>query len=159
MSVSVSVSPVVESVSPVVDSVPPVVVDSVSPVVDSVAPVVSPLVALAAVPDARRQTRALPVDLTTLDALVQRGAVDASRCDLLVIDTEGNDPGRAIRGVPIMGSLEDLANVIEILDVRIKRADLPAKIADSVFNRMRTERERIAKDSDGHDRVLIAERA
>lgn len=35
---------------------------------------------------------------------------------------------------------------IEILDVRIKRADLPAKIADSVFNRMRTERERIAKE-------------
>jgi len=35
-----------------------------------------------------------------------------------LIDTEGNDPGRAIRGVPIMGGLEDLANVIDILSVR-----------------------------------------
>lgn len=35
---------------------------------------------------------------------------------------------------------------IQIIDVRIKRADLPAKIADSVFNRMRTERQRIAKE-------------
>ena len=38
-----------------------------------------------------------------------------------LIDTEGNDPGRAIRGVPIMGGLDDLANVIEILTVRYGR--------------------------------------
>ena len=35
---------------------------------------------------------------------------------------------------------------IEVLDVRIKRADLPAEIANSIFSRMRTERERIAKE-------------
>ncbi|HPF23257.1 MAG TPA: polysaccharide biosynthesis protein [Hyphomonas sp.] len=35
-----------------------------------------------------------------------------------LVDTEGNDPGRAIRGVPIMGGLDDLANVIEVLKVR-----------------------------------------
>ncbi len=35
---------------------------------------------------------------------------------------------------------------IEILDVRIKRADLPGKIAESVFDRMRTERQRIARE-------------
>jgi len=35
-----------------------------------------------------------------------------------LVDTEGNDPGRAIRGVPIMGGLGDLANVIEVLKVR-----------------------------------------
>jgi membrane protease subunit HflC len=34
---------------------------------------------------------------------------------------------------------------IEILDVRIKRADLPEKNEQNVFNRMRTERERQAK--------------
>lgn len=38
-----------------------------------------------------------------------------------LIDTEGNDPGRAIRGVPIMGGLDDLANVIDILEVRYGR--------------------------------------
>jgi membrane protease subunit HflC len=34
---------------------------------------------------------------------------------------------------------------IEIIDVRIKRADLPEKNELNVFNRMRTERERLAK--------------
>jgi membrane protease subunit HflC len=34
---------------------------------------------------------------------------------------------------------------IEVLDVRIKRADLPEKNEQNVFNRMRTERERLAK--------------
>jgi membrane protease subunit HflC len=35
---------------------------------------------------------------------------------------------------------------IEIVDVRIKRIDFPADISDSVFRRMRAERERVAKD-------------
>lgn len=35
---------------------------------------------------------------------------------------------------------------IQVEDVRIKRADLPADIANSIFNRMRTERQRIAKE-------------
>jgi len=34
---------------------------------------------------------------------------------------------------------------IEVLDVRIKRADLPEKNEQNVFNRMRTERDRQAK--------------
>ena len=34
---------------------------------------------------------------------------------------------------------------IEVLDVRIKRLDLPEEVQDSVFARMRAERERIAK--------------
>lgn len=35
---------------------------------------------------------------------------------------------------------------ISILDVRIKRADMPQEIANSIYNRMRTERQRIAKE-------------
>ena len=35
---------------------------------------------------------------------------------------------------------------ISVLDVRIKRADMPQEIANSIYNRMRTERERIAKE-------------
>lgn len=61
---------------------------------------------------------------------------------------------------------------IEVIDVRIKRADLPEKNEQNVFNRMRTERERLAKKfraegaeqarkitsgSDKEVRVLIAE--
>jgi len=35
---------------------------------------------------------------------------------------------------------------IEIVDVRIKRIDFPSDISDSVYRRMRSERERVAKD-------------
>ncbi|HFE32636.1 MAG TPA: protease modulator HflC [Gammaproteobacteria bacterium] len=35
---------------------------------------------------------------------------------------------------------------IEIVDVRIKRIDFPPEISDSVYRRMRAERERVAKD-------------
>ena len=35
---------------------------------------------------------------------------------------------------------------ISIIDVRIKRIDLPAEVSDSVYQRMRAERERVAKD-------------
>lgn len=44
---------------------------------------------------------------------------------------------------------------IEIIDVRIKRADLPREVEESVFARMRAERERIAKKyrSEGQEEV------
>ena len=35
---------------------------------------------------------------------------------------------------------------IRIVDVRIKRIDLPAEVSESVYRRMRAERERVAKD-------------
>ena len=35
---------------------------------------------------------------------------------------------------------------MEVVEVRIKRTDLPPEIASSIFNRMRTERERIAME-------------
>ncbi|RFA30466.1 HflC protein [Alkalilimnicola ehrlichii] len=42
---------------------------------------------------------------------------------------------------------------IEIVDVRIRRLDLPADVSDSVFDRMRAERERVARDfrARGHE--------
>jgi len=52
----------------------------------------------------------------------------------------------------IMAKVSAEANIkaaeygIEIVAVRIKRTDLPPEIANSIFNRMRTERERIAKE-------------
>lgn len=53
---------------------------------------------------------------------------------------------------PIMDKVSSEANKkaaeygIEVVAVRIKRTDLPPEIANSIFNRMRTERERIAKE-------------
>ena len=35
---------------------------------------------------------------------------------------------------------------IEVVDVRIKRIELPAEVSDSVYHRMRAERSRVAKD-------------
>ena len=45
---------------------------------------------------------------------------------------------------------------IEVLDVRIKRADLPAEVARSVYARMKAERERIAKKyrSEGEEEAV-----
>lgn len=39
---------------------------------------------------------------------------------------------------------------ISVVDVRIKRADMPIEIANSIYNRMRTERQRIAKEYRSH---------
>jgi membrane protease subunit HflC len=45
---------------------------------------------------------------------------------------------------------------IEVVDVRIKRADLPGEVQESVFQRMRAEREREAKQyrSEGHEQAI-----
>ena len=45
---------------------------------------------------------------------------------------------------------------IEVIDVRIKRADLPAEVAHSVYARMRAERQRIAKKyrSEGEEEAV-----
>lgn len=44
---------------------------------------------------------------------------------------------------------------IQILDIRIKRADLPKEVQDSVFQRMRAERDRVAKQyrSEGEEKA------
>ena len=52
----------------------------------------------------------------------------------------------------IMAKVTKEANIkaaeygIEVVEVRIKRADLPPEVANSIFNRMRTERNRIAME-------------
>ena len=52
----------------------------------------------------------------------------------------------------IMAKVTKEANIkaaeygIEVVEVRIKRADLPPEVANSIFNRMRTERQRIAME-------------
>lgn len=46
---------------------------------------------------------------------------------------------------------------IDILDIRIKRADLPREVQESVFQRMRAERDRVAKQyrSEGEEKAAI----
>jgi len=60
-------------------------------------------------------------------------AVSGQRGQIMdVISTAANDEAR------------DLG--IEVMDVRIKRIDLPPEVSNSVFDRMRAERERVARD-------------
>ena len=35
---------------------------------------------------------------------------------------------------------------VEVIDLRVKKIDLPSEVSESVYNRMRTERERLAKE-------------
>ena len=35
---------------------------------------------------------------------------------------------------------------VEVIDLRVKKIDLPSQVSDSVYNRMRTERERLARE-------------
>jgi membrane protease subunit HflC len=46
---------------------------------------------------------------------------------------------------------------IEVLDIRIKRADLPREVQESVFQRMRAERDRVAKQyrSEGEEKSAM----
>jgi membrane protease subunit HflC len=52
----------------------------------------------------------------------------------------------------LMGRIRDQANVeakqfgIDVIDVRLKRADLPAENSQAIYRRMQTEREREAKE-------------
>jgi membrane protease subunit HflC len=39
---------------------------------------------------------------------------------------------------------------VEIVDIRVKRIDLPPEVSESVYDRMRAERERVAKDLRAH---------
>ena len=61
----------------------------------------------------------------------------------------GGDDGD--KRAELMVQIRDLASVdtaslgIEVIDVRIKRADLPEENSESVFQRMKAERQRIAK--------------
>ena len=49
----------------------------------------------------------------------------------------------------LTASLDSIAQQelgVEVVDLRVKRIDLPTEVSDSVYNRMRTERERLARE-------------
>ncbi|MDP2275557.1 MAG: protease modulator HflC [Archangium sp.] len=61
-------------------------------------------------------------------------------------DIIGNERDPLMQAVAVRTGAKALSEFgIEIIDVRIKRADLPREVQESVFARMRAERERIAK--------------
>tara|TARA_B100000315_G_scaffold157968_1_gene146636 strand:- start:8114 stop:8965 length:852 start_codon:yes stop_codon:yes gene_type:complete len=63
-----------------------------------------------------------------------------------LIDTVSTTRGEIMKLVTERSNEKAKEYGISVLDVRIKRADMPQEIANSIYNRMRTERERIAKE-------------
>ncbi len=59
--------------------------------------------------------------------------VSGERAEIMALLTKSADENAAELGV-------------EIIDVRVKRIDLPPEVSDSVYDRMRAERERVARD-------------
>ena len=45
---------------------------------------------------------------------------------------------------------------VEVIDLRVKRIDLPLEVSDSVYNRMRTERQRLARELRAHGNEVAA---
>lgn len=86
---------------------------------------------------------------TRLRASVKPVLESALRNTLGKVDTPTIVAGRRAE---LMGEIMDSANLtarneefgIEVIDVRIKRADYPKEVADSVFIRMRADREQVA---------------
>jgi membrane protease subunit HflC len=59
--------------------------------------------------------------------------VSGERAEIMALLTKDSDAQAAELGV-------------EILDVRVKQIDLPPEVSESVYDRMRAERERVARD-------------
>lgn len=78
------------------------------------------------------------------DIIYSELRVEIGRHNLIEIVTETRDA--------IMAKVTEETNIkageygLEVVEVRIKRTDLPPEIANSIFNRMRTERQRIAME-------------
>ncbi|PIR00109.1 MAG: HflC protein [Nitrospinae bacterium CG11_big_fil_rev_8_21_14_0_20_45_15] len=70
--------------------------------------------------------------------------VEIGTHDLIDIVTEKRE--KIMEKVTAEGNKKASAFGIQVAEVRIKRTDFPPEIANSIFNRMRTERERIAKE-------------
>ena len=81
------------------------------------------------------------------------------RLELILVDGLKNEFGKRTIQEVVSGERSEIMQVIqvqsneaakkfgiEVVDVRVSKIDLPDDVSDSVFNRMRAERDRVAKD-------------
>ncbi len=88
--------------------------------------------------------RTQPAGESRLDDIVKSELrVELGTHDLIDVVTKTRE--EIMAKVTVEANLKSVQYGIEVLDVRIKRADLPGDNAQKVFGRMRSERERIAK--------------
>lgn len=82
------------------------------------------------------------------DIIYSELRVEMGRHDLVDIIAQTRD--QIMKIVTKRSNEKSKSYGIVVSDVRIKRADMPPEIANSIFNRMRTERQRIAKEYRSH---------
>jgi modulator of FtsH protease HflC len=88
--------------------------------------------------------RTQPAGESRLDDIVKSELrVELGTHDLIDVVTKTRE--EIMEKVTVEANIKAVQYGIEVLDVRIKRADLPGDNAQKVFGRMRSERERIAK--------------
>jgi len=83
--------------------------------------------------------------LSRLSSIINQGLRDefGNRTIRQAVSGERNDIMRSMEA----NAAEKIAEFgIDLVDVRIKRIDLPDDVSDSVYNRMRSERQRVAAD-------------
>lgn len=81
------------------------------------------------------------------------------RLELILVDGLKNEFGKRTIQEVVSGERSEIMDVIQVqsnedsknfgikvVDVRVSKIDLPDDVSDSVFNRMRAERDRVAKD-------------
>ena len=85
------------------------------------------------------------VAMDRLSAIINRGLRDqfGSRTVQQVVSGERDEILQSLQK-NARDAVEDLG--IELVDVRVKRVDLPKDVSDSVYERMRAERTRVASD-------------
>ncbi len=83
--------------------------------------------------------------LSRLSSIINQGLRDefGNRTIRQAVSGERNDIMRSMEA----NAAEKIAECgLDLVDVRIKRIDLPDDVSDSVYNRMRSERQRVASD-------------
>ncbi len=90
-----------------------------------------------------------------LDDIIYSAVRDAAARRQLY-DVVSGDRAELLTSVTLESNKKAASYGVEVIDVRIKRADLPEKNEQNVFNRMRTERERLAKKfrAEGEEEAL-----
>ena len=86
-------------------------------------------------------------------------AIANQRLELILVDGLKNEFGKRTIQEVVSGDRREIMDVIQIqsnedskklgiklVDVRVSKIDLPDDVSESVFNRMRAERDRVAKD-------------
>jgi len=81
------------------------------------------------------------------DVLYSEMRISVGRLNSYVIISDRETSGRMLRDMARAVSGNFFEQGISVVDIRIKRTDLPSETYDSIYNRMNTERQRVAAEN------------